>query len=496
VVMMRDGTRTVLSMQNNYEGPPADFAMVVPVPVVLQQDDVRTLPPEIFDRVDALAAPRLVEYWEQDPCYVEEIYEDYGPPPAPTSVAEFSAKRSRASRDLGVTVEAQFAVGEYDIVILSAKDSGGLDTWLRREKYKIPKGAANVLRPYVASGMKFFVAKVNAKKVDVSRGKVMLSPLRFHYDSKNFSLPIRLGMLNANGPQDLIVHILAREVRYAVANYDNRAIPTNLEVSDATRDKFGQFYASLFDRVLEQHPKSVITEYAWSAGSCDPCPTEVLSMEELSKLGADVLPTYQRALSGRAPSELRWKMPSDFVLTRLHARYDSSNLGEDLIFRAADGIAGGRETVGADGQLEQGATPSSMNNFQARYAIRHRWEGLVECAEPRYGIWGGPPAELQRAVDPNSPAIARDLAFVDRSAKLESFLTDRVVELDDGSAPKLPHGSAQAPDPDPIKPLRGGRSRGESNRGAGCAGCQGDSQPPIAALGVSFFLLAARRRRR
>ena len=68
VVMMRAGTRTVLSMQNNYQGPPADFAMVVPVPVVLQKENVKTLPREIFDRVDQLSAPRLVEYWEQDPC--------------------------------------------------------------------------------------------------------------------------------------------------------------------------------------------------------------------------------------------------------------------------------------------------------------------------------------------------------------------------------------------------------------------------------------------
>src|SRR3954470_9263957 len=68
VVLMRDGTRTVLSMQNNYQGPPSQFAMVVPVPVVLQKENVKTLPREVFDRVDQLAAPRLVEYWEQDPC--------------------------------------------------------------------------------------------------------------------------------------------------------------------------------------------------------------------------------------------------------------------------------------------------------------------------------------------------------------------------------------------------------------------------------------------
>ena len=68
VVMMRDGTRTVLSMQNTYKGPPENFAMVIPVPVILQKENVKTLPLDAFDKIDKLGSPRLVEYWEQDPC--------------------------------------------------------------------------------------------------------------------------------------------------------------------------------------------------------------------------------------------------------------------------------------------------------------------------------------------------------------------------------------------------------------------------------------------
>ncbi|MCA9684253.1 MAG: DUF2330 domain-containing protein, partial [Myxococcales bacterium] len=68
VVLMREDTRTVLSMQNAYQGPPEDFALVIPVPTVLGEDDVKTLRRELFDRVETLSSPRLVEYWEQDPC--------------------------------------------------------------------------------------------------------------------------------------------------------------------------------------------------------------------------------------------------------------------------------------------------------------------------------------------------------------------------------------------------------------------------------------------
>src|SRR5438477_6240130 len=74
VVLMRMGTRTVLAMQNNYKGPPEAFALVIPVPVVLHEPDVKTLTKGVFAHVEGMGAPRLVEYWEQDPCrpdYVE-----------------------------------------------------------------------------------------------------------------------------------------------------------------------------------------------------------------------------------------------------------------------------------------------------------------------------------------------------------------------------------------------------------------------------------------
>jgi hypothetical protein len=240
VVLMRDGTRTVLSMQNDYKGPPEKFAMVIPVPVILQKENVKTLPKDIFDKVDRLGAPRLVEYWEQDPCAAEDpggIGQGFGSGGLGlTGIGAGGGGRG----DLGVKVEAKFAVGEYEIVILSAKDSGGLDTWLREEKYAIPAGAEPYLKPYVNAGMKFFVAKVDPSKVKFEDGRAALSPIRFHYDAETFSLPVRLGLINSSGTQDLIVSILAKHTRYETANYPNVTIPTNLDVAEEERGRFGE----------------------------------------------------------------------------------------------------------------------------------------------------------------------------------------------------------------------------------------------------------------
>lgn len=287
VVMMREGSSTVLSLQNDYTGPPADFALVVPVPVVLKKDQVKTLPADIFARVDRLAAPRLVEYWEEDPC---------SPPPGDDPLLMMLGTRGSTTRGTisrrsasGVTVDAQFAVGEYEIVVLSAKEAVGLDAWLRTNGYAIPKQAPALLAPYVAQGMKFFVAKVNPKKVRFKGGHAVLSPLRISYESKDFRLPVRLGLINSGGVQDLIVHVLARNQRYEVANYPNVTIPTNLNVVEAVRDRFSEFYAALFDTTLVEHPGAVVTEYAWQSSTCDPCPGPTLTPSDLATLGGDVI---------------------------------------------------------------------------------------------------------------------------------------------------------------------------------------------------------------
>jgi MYXO-CTERM domain-containing protein len=458
VVLMRNGTRTVLSMQNNYQGPPQDFAMVVPVPVVLHEPDVKTLTKDVFAKVDQMGSPRLVEYWEQDPCAPPHPPYEMAPMAGAAPMAEDTTKDAKS---MGVKIEAQFTVGEYEIVILSAKESTGLDKWLRMQKYKIPAGAEPLLRPYVEQGSKFFVAKVNPKKVRFENGQAQLSPLRFHYDSDEFWLPIRLGLANSSGTQDLIVNILAPNQRYELANYKNVTIPTNLDVKDEVRKRFGEFYAALFDRTVQQNPGAVVTEYAWDASSCDPCPGPNLDQGDFMTLGADVLGGGEQ-----------WY---GFVLTRLHARYGKDGAPNDLVFKKAKAIVGGREIRSPDGQLEERAREDSMNNFQGRYAIRHAWTGAIKCDKPRRGIWGGPPDGQQIA----EATAATNIAFAPRG----KVALPNLVKQD------IPEIAVQA-----GKPMPGGA--GFQNK-PGCACNAGDAGGLAGgALLAGVTLLIMRRRRR
>jgi len=482
VVMMREGTKTVLSMQNNYEGPPQDFAMVVPVPVVLKEENVKILNKAIFDKVDNLASPRLVEYFEQDPCYI--------PPPMPKGAKYDVVVRSSApprpspSPSLGVKIEAQFDVGEYNVVVLSAKESNGLETWLTQNKYNIPTGAAPAMKPYIEQGMYFFVAKVDIKKVkkETLGGKeqVVLSPLRFHYDTDNFSLPVRLGLLNAQGKQDLLVHILAKEQRYELANRKNVTIPTNLIVDQSVRKRFGEFYASLFDYTLEENPGSVVTEYAWDASTCDPCPGPTLDGSDMLSLGGDVI--------GGAQNGFNWG--SGWVLTRLHARYSADELKDDLVFKKAEAIVGGRGTpVGLEGKLdEQGSKPFNYNNFQGRYIMLNPWKGEIKCDNPQRGSWGG---------GPDQAVPAQDIAFAPRGElKLEQTVARTAPGLE-----KLKLTSAQTDAANPVKaadPAAPQTPDAAAPKNKSCSSTGAGSPldaPSVLLMGLGFWGLARRRRR-
>ncbi len=464
VVMMRDGQRTVLAMQNDYQGPPQGFAMVVPVPVVLKKENVRTLDRAVFEHVDMLTAPRLVEYWEADPCARDDDGYGYRFSDDPLAAGGFGPNDATIRvRAAPVRIEAKFVVGEYDIVILGADDSGALDRWLRDNGYAIPAGAEPVLRPYVQQGMKFFVAKVDVAKVKIENGHAALSPLRFHYDTPDFMLPVRLGLLSSAGTQDLIVNILAKNQRYEVSNYDNVAIPTNLGVNEAARDQFGAFYAGLFDGAIAGRPRAVVTEYAWQTASCDPCPTPPLEPSDIDALGGDVVLKGDESRDG-------------FVVTRLHARYTKDALGDDLHFRAAGPIEGGRGVPKSNGELgEKTAQPSRSQDsaFQGRYVVRHPWTGAVTCEKPQRGRWGGPPSSARGA----SPIAATNIGMAPRGAQLAAFLTE-----------PLPPGVVMVAPPMTSAPKSGG-----------CAGCRagGDAGDAWLAGGaVIGVAIVARRRRR
>jgi hypothetical protein len=340
VVFVRDGRKSVITMSSDYRGVAKDFAMIVPTPKVLKRDQIRTVNSKTIDHLDAYTAPRLVEYNDYDPCaplsdpIIEEavILDSKG-----TSVPQ----RRRGPKALGVTIKAQYAVGEYDIAILAAKQSDGLVTYLTQEGYKLPEGAEPVLRRYVKAGMKFFVARVNLKRHKAGDAQD-LKPLQIAFRSGKFMLPLQLGKINAEEKQDVLLMALTRKGRVEAANYRNKRIPSNVNLPTFVRDVFGQFYKDTFEKAATRN--TVMTEYAWDMAWCDPCAADPLSSNELKELGVSWLKGSENA-------------GQDVFVTRMHFQYDKRSFNEDLGLKVT----------------------RDRENFQGRYVMNIPFTGNVSC---------------------------------------------------------------------------------------------------------------------
>jgi hypothetical protein len=272
---------------------------------------------------------------------------------APTSKfssSEFFNFSVTEEKDFGVTIEARYEIGEYDILILSATESNGLKTWLTTNGYKIPETAEQILQPYIKSNMKFFVVKVNLDRMKKNKGSFdFLSPLQISFDHEKFMLPIRLGMANSQGTQDMIVYAFTKTGRVECTNYRTTKMPTDRKVPLFIKDQFGDFYKKTFDKTWRNEGRNaVFLEYAWNVtptwnmAHCDPCVGPPPMQQEFADAGVS------------------WSASGENVFfTRLHVRYSRDRFPADLTFQV---------------------TPNS-ESYQARYVLTHPASGEFDCEE-------------------------------------------------------------------------------------------------------------------
>jgi hypothetical protein len=205
--------------------------------------------------------------------------------------------------------------------------------------------------------MRFFVAKVNLEE-KAKAGFTYLRPLQVAYETPRFMLPIRLGTVNAKGPQELFVYTLTRKGRIETTNYRTVKLPTGTEIPVYVKEEFGDFYKAMFDAQTEREGGPVVfVEYAWDMNWCDPCAADPLSHDELKGLGVFWLgdsPGGDPRRLRRPPNQAR-----DVFVTRLHVRYDAERFPDDLVFQ---------ET-------------GDRTNFQGRYVLRHPWQGESTCEQ-------------------------------------------------------------------------------------------------------------------
>jgi len=320
VAIVRQGNRTTLSVANDVEGAAgSSFAMLIPVPEVLDEADVNVLDPDDFAILDGYTRPRLVEYTCDD---FAPVYTD------PCTVSAENAMDSAGGEGEGegegewedVEVEAEFIVGEYEVVILSAEESDSLLGWLFDQGYQVSDATSDMIQEYLDGGAYFFAAKVSAD-AHIGEGD-KLSPLQFSYDSDVFSLPIRIGTAASKGVQDLIVYAVTdyADGGVGISNYPEMSLPDECMLDADFETDFdgdiGAYYLDQFESAYNAEPGADwMLEYGWGNGHCDPCTGETPDEQKLANVGFnfDI-------------------MEYGYYISRLHMRYTPEEATQDVTF--------------------------------------------------------------------------------------------------------------------------------------------------------------------
>ncbi|MEY3212203.1 MAG: hypothetical protein RIT28_2684 [Pseudomonadota bacterium] len=345
IVLVRQYDQTTLTLSSDYSGDAESFGLLIPVPPALVAEDISLVDPQWIQDIETYTNPRLVSYTCED-------FGGWEPPDhraalgvsMPGAVMLSAMACSDNSLYMGdnwadpmasestVEVEAEIAVGEYDVVLLTAEESADLLRWLNLNGYVIDQVAEQMLQEYIDAGSAFLAAKINLERVSLEE-ELRLSPLRLRYTSEAVSLPLRLGTLNSTGVQDLVLHVISdlEESAYGISNYNRVYIDDECMSRELADGSFSPFYDDVLNTTLTPEGPGEATwllEYAWNVSPwgphCDPCPPESLEIPvpETTLAGLGFEWDEVDSWSGGLPS---------FAISRIRMRYAPEQINEDLM---------------------------------------------------------------------------------------------------------------------------------------------------------------------
>ena len=218
-----------------------------------------------------------------------------------------------------------------------------------------------MLGSYIRQNMRFFVAKVNLAE-QAKLGYSYLRPLQVAYESPKFMLPIRLGMVNANGPQELFVYALTRNGRVETTNYRTVKLPTGMDMPLVREGRSSAaFYKAMFAEQVatRRHARGV---------------PRIRVGHELVRPVRGRSAVARRAAQARRVLARRSGGPRRHQAVRAGGRQARervrhaparalrpAHFPEDLVFQETGDRA----------------------NFQGRYVLRHPWAGGDACEAAR-----------------------------------------------------------------------------------------------------------------
>ncbi|HEY6723752.1 MAG TPA: DUF2330 domain-containing protein, partial [Polyangiaceae bacterium] len=198
IVLMQHAGVSVVTLAVDYQGPVQRFALLVPVPRDVERKQLRTVKHEFIARLEQMTAPRVFEFWEQDPCVPGEPEQAWQEKVAVKNrgflTPEVMPPRDDhypVSNELSIPATPVFkeAEAEFSYQLLRPKHSAELRAWLEKKGYRVAPGTLDPLSAVLGNEAQLLVAEVAVDRAElVDSERLRLGGIR--YWSRRPLLPI------------------------------------------------------------------------------------------------------------------------------------------------------------------------------------------------------------------------------------------------------------------------------------------------------------------
>lgn len=229
MVLSISQTQTVLWSQIEYEGPPEEFAWVLPVG---PGSTIELASPSWFEALEAATSTHVVPPGVCGPAYVEEPSSGGGCSPGCGAMsANDRGFQGEDGEDKGpVTVVSRGSLGPYDTVTLASSKGEAVKDWLTMNGYNVPADVAPILDEYTAKGMDFIALRL---KPESSTGA--MQPVRVVTKGASPTIPFRMMVAGAQDTVPIALYVIG-DGRYAPQSYPE----VTLDPANVVWDFFGE----------------------------------------------------------------------------------------------------------------------------------------------------------------------------------------------------------------------------------------------------------------
>lgn len=212
VCIIYNGKKETLVLQVKYSGNVEDFAWIVPIPALPEENSISTEKDSIFKQLHDWTQPRV--YRER------EKAKGYG-------LDEEGAPEIISGPEVQVWERLQ--VGPYEVAVLSGSSSQALISWLASNGYPFPEEAGPTIDFYVQKKWYFLATRVQVQSPlpgSNSTYQAGLPALKMTFQTEKPVFPLRISELTSAEESEIELYIAAPH-RMVCENYQTVAMDPN-----------------------------------------------------------------------------------------------------------------------------------------------------------------------------------------------------------------------------------------------------------------------------